>query len=562
MKMKYPLQRFREEIKKGVKGALGVEKEIPIEVPEEERGDYALPCFALTEYVEGSPVEIAERLTDEIKLEHGKAEQTGPYVNFKIDEEYLVKETVGTCHEMEHEFGELEEKKKKIILEHTSANPNGPLHIGRARNPILGDTLARMYRRAGYEVEVQCYINDLGRQIAILTWGMMNLDEDDLPERDRDKVDHRLVRYYQRASEELEEGEIEENIEEMIRKMERGEEEMLERFENHSKEIMEGIRESLKRLDIRFDVLKHESSLMADGSVEDALKRMEDLESSGEEDGALYFESEDEKVFLTRVDGTSLYPLRDIAYHIWKVSRGDGMINVLGEDHKLHGKFLKEALEALGVEPLPESIFYSFVSLEGEKMSTRKGTYVTLDDFMETAHEKAREEVLKRREDFTEEEVERVAEKVGIGAVRFNIINVQPEKPIDFRWDDALDFQGDSAPFVQYAHARTSGILSKWGGGDLSDAQLKKLDGEREISLVRAIARYPLEIEQAVKNNSPHRLARYALDLASEFNNFYRDCPVLKSEDKKLERLALVKACHFTLKSILSTLGIDALDSM
>ncbi|MGM0404971.1 MAG: arginine--tRNA ligase, partial [Thermoplasmatota archaeon] len=276
-----------------------------------------------------------------------------------------------------------------------------------------------------------------------------------------------------------------------------------------------------------------------------------------------FFEKDGRKTFLTRDDGTNLYPARDLAYHMWKAERADSLLNILGEDHKLHGKFLKNALKALDIEPIPAVVFYSFVSFEGKEMSTRKGIYVTLDDLMDTAQKKAKKEILKRRDDLSEQEIEYISEKVGMGAVRFNIIKVQPEKPIDFRWEEALNFQGDTGPFIQYTYARSCGILNKSNEElDLCEADLNKLDEEGEIKLVKTMAKFPRILNEVQDQNSPHRLAKYGLELASEFNQFYRDHHVLKSEDKKVERLLLVKAYRYVLKSLLETLGIDSPESM
>ena len=560
--MEYVLIDFKENIEKNVRDYLDLDGdiEIPIEVPSKERGDYALPCFSFASILKKSPMDIAEDISNNIKLENGHLEQSGPYVNFKINEEYLVNNTINAALKQER-FGKLPDKNKKMLVEHTSANPNGPLHVGRARNPIIGDTVARINEMAGYQVEKQYYVNDIGRQMAILAWGRMNLDEDDLPPQDRDKVDYQIVRYYQKTSKMLEEDEtLEEQIREIIKRMEKGDEEIFEIFEDSSEKVLEGITESLSRLNIFLDSYKNESDFIKDGSVKDIIEQMEKLDECDHEEGALYFERGDNKTFITREDGTNLYPARDIAYHIWKADDADKLVNILGEDHKLHGEFLINALSALNVSPIPDIIFYSFVTFEGKEMSTRKGTYVTLDEFMDTAHEKAKEEILKRRDDLTDKEVEVIAEKVGLGAVRYNIIKVQPGKPIDFRWEEALDFQGNSAPFIQYTHARASSILSRWDGDEEELLTLKDIDLKEkgEISLIKMIAKFPTIIQKAQKEKSPHKIANYAYRLAAEFNQFYRDYPVLKSEDKKKDRLLLVKAFKNVITNVLYTLGIES----
>ncbi len=562
--MEYVLISFKKQIEKNVRQYMGLDEDedIPIEIPSKERGDYALPCFKFASILKRSPADIAKDVVDELEIENIHLEQAGPYVNFKIDDEYLVNKTIKSAIK-DDRFGKLPDKDEKLLVEHTSANPNGPLHVGRARNPIIGDTVARIYEMAGYDVEKQYYVNDIGRQMAILAWGRMNLDEDDLPSPDRDKIDYQIVRYYQEASRLLEEDEgLEDEIRDIIKRMEKGEEDIFDLFKDSSEKVLEGITQSLSRLNIDLDSYKNESEFIIDGSVDETIDKMEKLEECDNEDGALFFKNGENKTFVTREDGTNLYPARDIAYHIWKSLQSDKLVNILGEDHKLHGEFLINALSALDISPIPDIIFYSFVTFEGKEMSTRKGTYVTLDDFMDTAHQKAREEILKRRDDFDKETVEKVSEKVGLGAVRYNIIKVQPGKPIDFRWEEALDFQGNSAPFIQYTHARASSILRKWDGyedelEELLDDDINLYESG-EISLVKKISEFPRVILESKNEKSPHKIANYAYQLASEFNQFYRDYSVLKSEDKKKERIILVKAFKNVISNVLYTLGIDA----
>lgn len=565
--MEYSLINFRRHIKEKIRKYLDKDDlEVPIEIPSKERGDYALPCFSFASILKKSPNDIAQDIVDNVQLDMGELEQAGPYVNFSIDEDYLINNTIEGAIKKKR-FGKLSIKDEKVLVEHTSANPNGPLHVGRARNPIIGDTVSRIYEMAGYDVEKQYYVNDIGRQMAILAWGRMNLDEDDLTSSERDKIDYDIVRYYQEASRRLEEdANLEKEIREIIKRMEKGDEDIFNIFKDSSDKVLEGITQSLSRLNIFLDSYKRESDFIIDGSVNEIIEQMDKLDESDHEDGALYFESGDNKTFITREDGTNLYPARDIAYHIWKSNNSDILINILGEDHKLHGEFLIDALSALKVSPIPEIIFYSFVTFEGKEMSTRKGTYVTLDEFMDTAHEKAREEILKRRDDLDDETVESIAEKVGLGAVRYNIIKVQPKKPIDFRWEEALDFQGNSAPFIQYTHARAASILIKWAGEE--QELLESINGSMdlnekgELALIKKIAEFPRVIQEAKEEKSPHKVANYAYQLSAEFNQFYRDYPVLKSEDKRTERIILVKAFKNVISNVLYTLGIDSPEKM
>ncbi len=555
--MSYLFLDFKKKIIDKIESIVG-EENFEIERPPDEKGDFALPCYPLAPVLQKDPNKIAEEIVEEIELENCEIERVGPYVNFTIEEEYLAEQTIKDTLKREEDYGNFSSKEKSMIVEHTSANPNGPLHVGRARNPIIGDTLARIFEKLGYDVERQYYVNDIGRQMAILTWGTLNLEEGDLPKLEREKEDYKLVRYYQKTSQMLEDNdELEEEIKGLINSMEDGNEEIFASLKENSKKVMEGIIESLERLNVYLDSFKNESDFIEDDSVKEAIEKISKLEDSGEEDGALYYDvDEDNRTFITRENGTNLYPARDIAYHIWKADRADELIDILGEDHKVHGKFIKNILETLGIQPVPDTVFHSFVTFEGKEMSTRKGTYVTLDEFMDTAEEKAKEEILKRRDNLSDQVVEKIAEKVGISAVRYNILKVQPSKSIDFRWEEALNFQGDSAPFIQYTYTRAQGILEKTDI-DVNDVKidLSKLE-QGETRLLRKIAQYPIALKRAGRDEAPHKLARYAHELAAEFNQFYRDYAVLESEKKLNERLAIVESFKFTMASTLETLGM------
>ena len=571
--MEYPLLEFEKEIKRSVKELLGVE-EVPLEIPSEERGDYALPCFIYASELKKAPQEIAEDIAENIDMEMGAAEQMGPYVNFKIDDELLVAKTLELAEDMRDEYGKMDDKNVKVTIEHTSANPNAPLHVGNARNPIVGDTLNRIYKKMGYDVEAQYYVDDMGRQVAMTASGLDHLDEkknvilygeDKKIEYDPSDIKteaDKIAKIYQTVSKfaggsTKEDEVIVDDIQNLINKVEEDPYYLRETSEM----VMDIIKRSLKRLNVTHDTYKSESELVASGRVAEILEDLEKTGACGFEEGAQFIEIDDKRVYLKRSDGTSLYPGRDIAYHAWKAERCAKQIDVLGEDHKLHAKSIVKALSLLGIEPSPDFVFHSFVTFEGEGMSTRAGTSIPLDDFMDKAREKAKEEILKRRQELSPEVVNEIAEKVGIGAVRFNIIKVQPEKPIDFKWNEALNFQGDSAPFVQYTYARAHSILDKYGDKDEA-ADVSKLDEEGEIRLVKQMAKYPMILKLAADNNAPHRLAKYSLELAAEFNQFYRDHPVLKSEGKRAERVALVSAFSSVMNSVLNTLGLEAPEQM
>ncbi|MCL7418213.1 MAG: arginine--tRNA ligase, partial [Halalkalicoccus sp.] len=381
----------------------------------------------------------------------------------------------------------------------------------------------------------------------------------------------------------LKEDPAEAEIASIMQGLENGDENAYERVERVVDAVLGGMCESLSRLPAEFDEFVKETRFIRDGSVDDLVARLKELEEAVYEEDAWQLDLPDfEKnlVFL-RSDGTSLYTTRDLAHHEWKFENYDHAVTVLGEDHKLQATQLAAALDLLGNDTDQlDSVFYSYVNLPEGKMSTRAGTGVDLDDLLDEAVSRAREEVETRLDDrirdddLSEEDIERIARQVGIGAVRYDIVSKQPSKAITFEWSRALNFEAQSAPYVQYVHARTCGILSEAQrasenraaeprDGEPSRVDPALLDSPEERDLIEVIARFPAVIESAAGDRQPHQVATYTRDFAETFNAFYRECQVLTDDEDLTEaRLALVAASRHTIANALSVLGVEAPESM
>lgn len=573
--MMYPLDDCKKEIIAAIRRTLPSYKEdVKLEIPSENRGDFAFPCFTLSPVFKKSPSDIAREIAEKIPISKWivKIEAKGGYVNFFLDNMQIATATLHSILEKKETYGYLPKKKKKVIIEHTSANPNGPLHIGRARNPIIGDTLVRIFKAAGYTVESQFYLDDMGKQVAILAWGINNIDPSKIPKSDYDKADHQKVGYYQTANKIMEQDEtVTAAISEIVKKSEQGDHPTIELVHKAYAPVLEGINQSLHRINITIDTYIPESTFVYDKSVEKVVSDLKKTLYCQEEHGAFYLDLEpfdiqgrNTKFFLLRKDGTTLYTTRDIAYHQWKAHQADILVNVLGEDHKLESKQVEIALQLLKTKTIPQVVFYAFVSLPEGKMSTRRGRVVYLDDLIDECIERAYEEVKKRRgNELSEHRMKTIAEIVGIGSLRYNIIKVQPEKNIVFKWEEALNFEGNAVPFIQYAHARACGILSK-AVEKHQRFNPQHLTHPSEIALIKQLARFPLVIDDACNGCRPHLIAGYVFDTASKFNMFYRDCPVLpeKHTSLRVARLALVDATRIVLHNALELLGITAPEEM
>ncbi len=523
--------------------------------------------FRLAKELKKSPMEISKDIISHMgKSEYvDRVEMAGPYINFYASQRYVT-ESLEEVLKQGRTAVLLPPKNVKVVLEHTSANPTGPLHVGRGRNPVIGDTLSRIMRAGGYDVQVQYYVDDMGKQEATIVWGYDHLDLSKLPVPQMDKPDHAIVEVYRAATDLRKENEkVDKDISEILNKYEHLDPEVSAKIKKMVETCLAGQQMTLARMNVFYDKFVWESSFVQTGAVNDVIDKLSKTQyAERKPDGMLALNLSsfgmDKEFVLTRADGTSLYTTRDLAYHQWKLSNCDMAVNVLGEDQKLAMQRLNATLTILGQTKLPRIVFYSFVSLPEGRMSTRKGVVVNLDDLLDEAIERAYIEVDKRRKDLTEDQKRKIAEAVGIGAVRFDIIRVAAEKSITFKWEQALDFEKQGAPFVQYSYARACSILAK---ANPQKYDLSVLKEKEEIALVKKMAMLPYEVQVASTDLKPHVIAGYARELAETFNQFYRFVSVLNAEPELREaRLALVDASRITLANALDLLGIAALEEM
>lgn len=555
---------------------------------EKAMGDLSLPCFAFAKSLAMAPNMIAEHLAAHVKTTEiiYEVNSTSGYLNFRVSPQWLAKYIVSGNIRIGDATGKSPSRDKSVLIEHTSANPNGPFHVGRARNAILGDTLVRLHRLLGNEVRAEYYVDDMGKQVAVLAWALANLTHDDveriLSDREpinqmwQNKPDHERVRWYQAAqvlrSEDAVKDGIEKAIAEMVHSSENGDNEVLQSFHDAYQPVLDGMLETLARLRINFDEFTKESLFVTNGDVGTVMEKLANLDIHGVADnGAEYLDlgarglKGKTEFFYRRGDGSSLYATRDIAYHIWKYTQCNNLINILGEDHKLQSKQVSLTLTELGYSS-PEVLFYSFIKLPEGKMSTRKGNVVFMDDLLEEAKAHAAQVVKEIRSDYTEQEINLIAEAVGTSAVRFNIIKVSPDKGFTFRWEEALSFDSDSAPFIMYSHTRSRSIAKKCfdlGVLHPSDAQINFSEIPASMyELSRVIACHEDALSRAVEQNRPNLFANQMLNLANAYNGFYRDCKVIQSGQVNHTYFAISEVASALLKSGMVGLGIAPLEQM
>ena len=557
------MDKFKEAIIKLLQKATG-QKEIVLETPPQPTmGDFAFPCFPLAKAFKKNPIEIAKELAGKIKPEGFIAEikSEGPYLNFFVSRELFVKEVLNKIQK-DPSFGSGNlGKGKKALVEHTSINPNASPHVGRARNAFIGDSIVRLLRFQGYKVETRYWVNDIGKQIAMLVWGS----------RDKKKISfHDVLDLYIRTNKKIEDDpKLEQEIFGILQKLEANNKKVREQFRNIVGICVDGQTSILAELGIKFDRFDYESDYLFGKKTEQVMTM---LKKTGK-----VFEDEqqrlvlDQKEFnlpmkspvlvLTRSDKTSLYPLRDLAYTMDKHADGENIV-VLGEDHKLYFQQIEAALKLLK-KPVPTPIHYSFILLQEGKMSTRKGNVVLLEDFIKEALEKARNEIKKRHGKVPEE----TAKAIAYGAIKFSIIRVSQEKNVIFDWDQSLSFEGDSGPYIQYAYARICSIFEKFGkerGKKIAqEISYSALSEGEDFNLIKTLANFPAVVEEAATQYKPHIIATFLLDLARVTNEFYHACPVLQEKESVRDaRLALLECTKKVLKTGLNLLGIQEIEKM
>ena len=519
-------------------------------------GDFALICFPAAKVLKKNPNDISQEIAEELEKNEWiiSAKNEKGYCNITIDWNLICLKFIPEI--LGKNYGKGEIQQEKILIEHTSANPTGPFHMGRARNPIIGDSIARLLNYYGHDVHTEYYVNDTGRQAATLAYGIKNYRINA-----KGKIDHDLVECYRSASEDLKNNpDVKTIIYNKMELIESGDKEALNEVKNAAKKMLEGMIMSLKMLGTEVENYYHESDLIASGKVVDVIELLKESPICKMEKGAYYLDlakediaGRNQKFFFTRDNGLSLYTTRDIAYHIEKYKKYDRALNILGEDHKLQSKLLGIALRELDYK-IPEVLFYSFVNLPGGKMSTRAGRVVYLDDIMEQITNLAREKLVEA--DLTENEKDKLAKQIGIGSLRYNILKVQAEKGFTFNIEEALNLQGDSAPFAMYSHARASAIIRNYDQ-EIPDVKMANKLEESEIKLLRTLSKWPETIKKSVDNLAIHYIPNYIHSLSSDFNHFYRDCPVIGNENETF-RINLVLCSKKILSDSLSILGVHA----
>lgn len=526
------------------------------------RGNYSLPCFKFASKLKNSPQNIASMIEEKLNTNYiEKLEVVGGYLNIFIKREVYIKNVLEEIESCKESYGSTHlGKGKKALIEHTSINPNASPHIGRARNAILGDSIVRLLKFNDYDVEVHYFVNDIGKQIAMLVIAARRKEVFSFDD---------LLNMYVEINKELKENkELEKEVFDILDKLESGDKEIIGEFRKLVKICIDGQTEIFNELGIKYDCYDYESDFILNGDVE---KILNDLNNTNKliksDDGRLVIDEDGYNLPLrspvlvvARSNKTSLYPLRDIAYTIYKDKIGkDRNIVVLGEDQKVYFKQISAALDILGYKA-PEVVHYSFVLLPDGKMSTRNGTVVLLKDFMDEVLQKSKDELIKR--DGTVD-IDK-AKKIAYATVKYTILKNSLEKNVIFDLEEAMSFTGDTSLYIQYNYARIMSIIKKVDDKKIPKNCYNLLKEDAELSLIQKLDNFKDVMASALDKLTPNLICNYVYDLTKSFSTYYNSYSVLnaESEDLKMARINLIKAVAQVIKTSLEILGIDTIDKI
>ena len=558
----------------------------------EFEGDITVVVFALLRYVKGNPVQIGTAIGEYLKenvTEVTDFNVVKGFLNISISDSTFVVGFNEIYNQENYGIVTPDADEKVVMVEYSSPNTNKPLHLGHIRNNLLGYSVAEIIAASGKKVYKTQIINDRGIHIckSMLAWQRFGNGE--TPESTGLKGDKLVGNYYvafDKAYKEeinllISEGKTEEEAkkeapilleaQDMLRKWESGDEEVVALWKTMNQWVYDGFDETYRELGVDFDKNYYESDtyLLGKDVVQNGL-------DSGvfyrKEDGSVWIdltdEGLDEKIVL-RADGTAVYMTQDIGTAIerFKDYDLDELVYTVGNEQDYHFKVLFLILDKLGFDWAKNlyHLSYGMVDLPSGKMKSREGTVVDADDLMIEMTSTAREisQELGKLDGYSDEEKETLYKTIGLGALKYYILKVDPKRRILFNPEESVDFAGNTGPFIQYTYARIQSILRK-GEFDYS-AEITEIElHEKERSLIKLMELFPEVIQNAAKNHSPALIANYTYDLVKEYNSFYQSVPILgcDNENEKVMRTRLSKKVGEIIKTGFRLLGIDVPERM
>ena len=539
------------------------EENIKIEIPpKDEMGDYSIQCSNLRNEEYSNPIEIANLIKENFIDDENNfsfIKVMGPYINFYLNYDKFNSKIINEI-ESNDNYGSLNQgNNESLLIEHTSINPNAEPHIGRCRNSLIGDFMSNLYAFTGYKVERHYFINDIGKKIALLVIGIENYGLKD------DSFSSILDTYVKISNAAKEDESIDKLAFDYLKEVESGNEEMISKFKKITDKCVDGQLKIFNELNIHFDVFTHESDFVYNNYLEDILNKLEKTGKLHEDElGRLYVDltgydipTKEPVLVLTRSNKTSLYPMRDIAYTIHKIELNPkNNFIVLGEDQEVYMKQISAVLDILGYKA-PELICYSYVLLDGDKMSTSEGTVVLVTDFMKAVRETLIKEFNERNSEISEDKLNILVN----ACIKFTMLNVSKNKIVNFNLENATSFTGESGMYILYSLVRINSILRN---NNIDLVNEIKFENAIENKIVKEISLFPEVIDSLLKTNEPAHLTKYIFTVAGLFSKLYEQVNITNENDiiLKSSRIRLLKCISKVLTNALKILGIDTIDKL
>ncbi|KNB62750.1 arginine--tRNA ligase [Chryseobacterium sp. Hurlbut01] len=565
-------------------------KDIQLEIQEnktEFEGDFTVVTFPLVKQLKKNPesigLELGQALTEQTELLESFNVVKG-FLNVKVKNQFFVDQFKTVLEQL----SVIEKKNATVMVEYSSPNTNKPLHLGHVRNNLLGFSVAQILNEAGYDVIKTQIINDRGIHIckSMLAW--KKFGEGKTPQTTTTKGDKFVGNYYvefdknykKEISELVEQGISEEQAkkdaplmkeaQKMLLDWENGDEKVRDLWKEMNSWVYEGFNETYKRLGVDFDQVQYESNtyILGKDLIQEGLDKGVLYKK---EDGSVWCDLTDEGLdqkLLLRSDGTSVYMSQDLgtAVERFKENNIQKLIYTVGNEQDYHFQVLFKILKKLGYEWADQlfHLSYGMVELPNGKMKSREGTVVDADELMQDMFDiaKSKSEELGKLENFSEEEKNHNYESIGIGALKYFMLKVDPKKKMLFNPEESIDFNGNTGPFIQYTFARIQSLLTKANYTMKETESIELSQSEKE--LIMQLANYKTVVAKAAESLSPALVANYLYDLVKSYNSFYQNNPILIQEDENIKqyRLNLSDLTAKTIKKSLKLLGIETVNRM
>lgn len=555
---------MKNYIKEKIHNIIEIEdNKIKVEIPPKDNmGDYSIQCANLKNEKYNNPLEIANLIKDnfeDINNYFNDIKVIGPYINFYINHDLFNKNIIEKIENDTNYGSNNQGNGEELLIEHTSINPNAEPHMGRCRNSLIGDFMSNLFTFTGYKVQKHYFINDLGKKIALLIIGIEKYGlKNDNP--------YYVQEVYTKISKEAKiDKSLEKQSFDYLELVENGNEEMIKKFKSITDLCVEGQMKIFDELNIHFDIFTHESNYVYSNYLKDILEKIDEKGKLKEDElGRYYVDLSDYNIptrepvlVLTRSNKTSLYPIKDIAYSMYKIKlNSKNNYIVLGEDQEVYMKQICAVLDILGYNT-PKVITYSYVLLNGEKMSASNGTGVLVTDFIKVIKETLIKEFEDRNTTINEDKLKKLVN----ACIKFTMLNVSKSKIVNFNLESATSFTGESGMYILYSLVRINSILKN---NNIELTNEIKFNNDIENKIIKELSNFPNLIDELLISNEPSHLTKYIFNLTQLFSKFYEQINISNEQNLVLKssRIRLLNCISKVLNTSLNILGIESIDSL